>query len=330
MNRLIINESPKVFQPSLAMVLGLNEAIFVQQLHFWINYSQHLYEGRRWIYKTRAEWQQELPFWSIRTLDRIISKLKTDNILLTGNFNKYTIDHTLWYTLNYTELDKLADKYFEQKDIEEAQSEITTPDSPPGLENQPLRQNVAIELTDPSQCCQNVAIGTTKSQSNMLPKCRNDSSRQNVAINTNRKNKSRIQPTEEKQPVDNSDEETENPILEALLAEAKKVGIARTTLERLASDHRTRFLPALISTLEFYSTGKLRNPTGFLIHALSRSSPGSTCSNPTGESSASAIHPNQPQPAYPPRRDPGTMQILNLLRPDSPIRNALMGGSPDE
>ncbi len=32
------------------------------------------------------------------------------NILITGNFNKLKMDRTLWYTINYEELEKLNEK----------------------------------------------------------------------------------------------------------------------------------------------------------------------------------------------------------------------------
>ena len=39
MSNLLLNEVPLMCQPSLATKIGLNEAIFIQQLHYWLNRS---------------------------------------------------------------------------------------------------------------------------------------------------------------------------------------------------------------------------------------------------------------------------------------------------
>ena len=102
--KLLINEPPIVLQPSLAVLLGVNEALFVQQLHYWIQYSKHIYNDRKWVYNTYEAWQEKLPFISITTIKRIISKLKKEGILLSDCFNKNGYDRTLWYTLDYDRL----------------------------------------------------------------------------------------------------------------------------------------------------------------------------------------------------------------------------------
>ncbi|MCZ2256955.1 hypothetical protein [Sporosarcina sp. G11-34] len=60
---LLINESPLQVQPSLAMKVGLNEAILLQQLHFRSLISKDVRDGHKWVYKTYNEWKyQEFPF----------------------------------------------------------------------------------------------------------------------------------------------------------------------------------------------------------------------------------------------------------------------------
>ena len=62
-SRLLINEPPLLILASLAVTIGLNEAIFVQQLHYWIT-SRHAkeIEDQRWIYNTYEAWGQQFPF----------------------------------------------------------------------------------------------------------------------------------------------------------------------------------------------------------------------------------------------------------------------------
>ena len=51
MSKLLINESPIMIQPTLVMKLGLNQAIIIQQLHYWLVKSPHIKDGKRRIYK---------------------------------------------------------------------------------------------------------------------------------------------------------------------------------------------------------------------------------------------------------------------------------------
>ncbi|MFK9094406.1 hypothetical protein [Bacillus salipaludis] len=68
MSRLLINESPVMIIPSLAAKIGLNEAVVLQQIHYWLGISKHNIEGRTWVYNTYEEWQKQLPFWSVSTI----------------------------------------------------------------------------------------------------------------------------------------------------------------------------------------------------------------------------------------------------------------------
>lgn len=126
-NKLLIQESPLIVLPQLAVKIGLNEAIFLQQLHFWLTptpkYKPHYrkWEGKTlpWIYNTYDEksvgdnddttgWKSNFPFWSIPTLKRIVKSLKDKNLIITtDDFNASTANRTLWYTINYDELNKL-------------------------------------------------------------------------------------------------------------------------------------------------------------------------------------------------------------------------------
>lgn len=111
MNRLLINEPPLQVLPSLAKLIGLNEAIFLQQLHYWLIKSQHEYDGRKWVYNTFEEWQKQLPFWSIITIKRIVQSLRKAGLVsTTAQYNKMQVDRTLWYTIDYAAVDSLAER----------------------------------------------------------------------------------------------------------------------------------------------------------------------------------------------------------------------------
>jgi len=66
--KLLLNEEPLIVLPSLAAHIGLQESIFLQQLHYWLNRSDHERDGHKWVYNSYKEWQKQFPFWSERQL----------------------------------------------------------------------------------------------------------------------------------------------------------------------------------------------------------------------------------------------------------------------
>ena len=107
MSSLLIQEVPLMVLPTLATKIGLNEAMFLQQLHYWIDRSKHEMEGHRWIYNTIEDWCKQFPFWSRRTIVRVISSLERHGLVLTANYNRKGFDRTKWYTVNYELLAKM-------------------------------------------------------------------------------------------------------------------------------------------------------------------------------------------------------------------------------
>src|SRR5690606_5241626 len=108
MSNLLINEQPLVVLPSLAEKIGLNEAIMLQQIHFWLTRKPHEKDGRQWIYNTYAEWATQFPFWSESTIKRTIRSLEKKGLIITGNYNRVKIDKTKWYTIDYEKLERMT------------------------------------------------------------------------------------------------------------------------------------------------------------------------------------------------------------------------------
>jgi hypothetical protein len=109
-SRLLIDEPPLQVLPTLAELVGLNEAIFLQQLHYWLLRSEHHRDGRFWVYNTYEEWHQQLKFWSLATIRRIVGNLEQKNLVIsTTQYNRQKVDRTKWYTLDYQAIDRLLD-----------------------------------------------------------------------------------------------------------------------------------------------------------------------------------------------------------------------------
>lgn len=105
MSNLLIDDYPILVIPTLASEIGLNEAIVLQQMHYWLKKSNHNYDGRRWIYNSFPEWQKHFPFWSVMTIKRAVYSLEKQNLLYVGNYNKAKFDKTKWYSINYEKLE---------------------------------------------------------------------------------------------------------------------------------------------------------------------------------------------------------------------------------
>jgi len=106
--RYLIDEPPILVQPSLAVALDdLNKAIVLQQLHYWVQRSNNVRDGKRWVYNTTKEWQQQFPFWSEATIRRAMKELRDLGIVVTANYNQMPMDRTLWYSIDYARLDTI-------------------------------------------------------------------------------------------------------------------------------------------------------------------------------------------------------------------------------
>ena len=116
MSKLLINEAPLLVQPSLANAIGLNEAIFIQQLHYFCERSRHVFNGNQWVFNTYKQWCDVFPFWSEATIKRIISRLeKMDLVLSSSEFNQFNIDRTKWYRINYEKFAEIEQQIFDSR-----------------------------------------------------------------------------------------------------------------------------------------------------------------------------------------------------------------------
>jgi hypothetical protein len=112
-SQLLINEPPLQLLPSLATAIGLNEAIVLQQIQYWINSNQqrkskhHFINGRWWTYNTAEAWQEQFPFWSVSTVRRILASLRDSGLVIAEAHGDNGFDHTLWYTIDYSALNDL-------------------------------------------------------------------------------------------------------------------------------------------------------------------------------------------------------------------------------
>ncbi|MBY7120632.1 DnaD domain protein [Bacillus sp. 16GRE42] len=116
MSKLLLDDEPLVILPKLAAAIGLNEAIILQQLHYWLEKSKNVRDGFRWVYNTYEEWQKQFPFWSESTIKRTIKKLEGQHLIIVGKYNKLKIDNTKWYRIDYEVLQNIENNTTGQND----------------------------------------------------------------------------------------------------------------------------------------------------------------------------------------------------------------------
>lgn len=106
---ILLNDRPIIVVPTLAVLLGTNESIILQQIHYWLQRSQHIKLNRKWVYLTYDQLVEQIPFISKSTIRRTIIKLENKGYLTSQNFNRLKLDKTKWYTINYENLNELKD-----------------------------------------------------------------------------------------------------------------------------------------------------------------------------------------------------------------------------
>ena len=82
---------------------GVNEAIMYQYFSYWIAKNKandkHFYDGYTWTYNSQKALTELFPFWNRAKIQRIISSLENQGLLIKGNYNQLAYDRTTWYAL---------------------------------------------------------------------------------------------------------------------------------------------------------------------------------------------------------------------------------------
>lgn len=147
-SQLLINEPPLQVLPTLAQAVGLNEAIVLQQVHYWLNpqFNKNFFDGKHWVHNTFTQWHEQFAFWSKKTIKRTIASLEDSGLLVsfvTGGFKK-----TKYYTLNYDLLVRISRPDTPAADTsspkEQAKDSCSTmmenPPSPSGGQSDPFEE----------------------------------------------------------------------------------------------------------------------------------------------------------------------------------------------
>jgi hypothetical protein len=177
-SKLLMDESPLQVLPGLAVLIGLDEAIFMQQLHFKLYHVLKsngrevgkIHEGRPYYYNSIPNWHRyEFPFWSEATLKRIIRRLmigeynasiagkkvtrsglglvETCKYLDKSRRDDEAPDQTNWYTICYERFEEILEQGSVNEDLLKSPSGHFDPMGLPSGQCDPLHQ---VTLPPPS------------------------------------------------------------------------------------------------------------------------------------------------------------------------------------
>lgn len=96
--------------PGLATKIGLNEAIILQQIHYWTRDKRHIVDGRSWTYNSIPEWRKQFPFWSEVTIRRTLKSLEDKGLIVRRALSDNRFDATHWYALDMSKLADMDDR----------------------------------------------------------------------------------------------------------------------------------------------------------------------------------------------------------------------------
>lgn len=111
------------FDHKLARIIGVDKATMISQISYWTERTNNLHNGYKWVYNTAKDWQVQFDWLSVKTVQRYLKSLEQMGLLISDNFNKWKIDRTKWYRVNY---DKLAELLGETEEVSDSSNNVDT------------------------------------------------------------------------------------------------------------------------------------------------------------------------------------------------------------
>ncbi|WP_315443541.1 hypothetical protein [uncultured Selenomonas sp.] len=337
---LLISESPLTVQPNLAVLIGLNEAIFLQQLQYWISREAGFCDqyGRRWIYNTVKQWHVQFPFWSESTIKRIIKSLEDQKAMLStviGNsYNK-----TKAYTVNYALIEKLSEKIVHeqfQASVASADRRISIP--PPTGESGGYTEeryvfdtaeseHTDLDVSNDDDEGQKIKVGEPWISVKMTPHEEQDEPRTGVNLTPQKKSTeppvtARVYvPSSRTRVTETTTTENTHRIRETTTGDVRSLcaalGISDTLTENFLRRYGEECVYEKARLLEIaMQTQSIRNPTGWLHAALKN---GYTFSPRTSQQEEQTVQPAPTRTYIPPESD----SVEESLTQPSPVKRPL-------
>lgn len=112
---------------------GLNKAIFLNQLNYWIELNEqagiNFKDGYYWSYSSYPRMiERDFPYWSVDTLKRAVTSLEKYGIVISANYNSVKMDKKKWYRIDYKRLQEVIDIVKHHDDLANSDVNAICPD----------------------------------------------------------------------------------------------------------------------------------------------------------------------------------------------------------
>lgn len=88
----------------LASSYGIEEAIIIHNLYFWIKKNvangNNFHDGRYWTYNSSKAFSILFPYMTESKIYRVLKSLEEKELIVKGNYNDTKYDRTTWYSLS--------------------------------------------------------------------------------------------------------------------------------------------------------------------------------------------------------------------------------------
>lgn len=92
------------FCVELASAYGIEEAIIIHNLYFWIKKNvaneSNFHDGRYWTYNSSKAFSVLFPYMTESKIYRVLKSLEEKGLIIKGNYNDTKYDRTTWYSLS--------------------------------------------------------------------------------------------------------------------------------------------------------------------------------------------------------------------------------------
>ena len=106
---LLTNEQPLFVIPSLAMYFNEKGATILLLLHKNLQEEGQSFENHYWYCQSYEDWRTQLPFLRKSAIKYQLKKLESLGIVhATDRFNKFPVDRTKWYRIDYAMLEAMT------------------------------------------------------------------------------------------------------------------------------------------------------------------------------------------------------------------------------
>lgn len=118
----------------LASSYGIEEAIIIHNLYFWIKKNvangNNFHDGRYWTYNSSKAFSILFPYMTESKIYRVLKSLEEKGLIVKGNYNDTKYDRTTWYSLSDKAIKELNSLKYDTNGFSESISQNSRKDFP--------------------------------------------------------------------------------------------------------------------------------------------------------------------------------------------------------